>query len=324
MPVMDGYEATRRIRGELGFTDLPVIAMTANAMAGDREKVLAAGMNDHITKPLDVQHMYEVVGQWVARHARTPNGAAAAENGASAVASQTDGYPNGVSWQSVQAPGTTPLQHADAVESWALPGVDTVAGLRTTNGNVALYRRLLQRFGEAGARFPDELPAARHSGDVVTAIRMAHTLKGTAGNLGAFALRAAAVTLEAELEASADTDDPLHAPDSAMAVAWSNTLHELRVVLDGLAHSELGTPAPAEKDATEVNPHSGPQALAHLQTLKDLLNQGDTDCKDHWQQHRETFAHLLPDMHGRIQTALDEFDFEAALNELDRWTPPAA
>ena len=65
MPVMDGYAATRELRSQPKWHDLPVIAMTANAMVGDREKVLAAGMNDHIAKPINVTEMFATLARWV-------------------------------------------------------------------------------------------------------------------------------------------------------------------------------------------------------------------------------------------------------------------
>ena len=71
MPVMDGYEATRCIREELGLSDLPILAMTANALSGDRERVLAAGMNDHIAKPIDIAEMFGTISRWLATRARS-------------------------------------------------------------------------------------------------------------------------------------------------------------------------------------------------------------------------------------------------------------
>ena len=65
MPVMDGFEATARIRAQARLHELPVIAMTANALKGDRGQALAAGMNDHVPKPVDVRHLLEVLGRWI-------------------------------------------------------------------------------------------------------------------------------------------------------------------------------------------------------------------------------------------------------------------
>ena len=69
MPVMDGYSATRALRRQPALRDLPVIAMTANAMVGDRDKALAAGMNDHIPKPIDIEQMYVTLARWLGRRA---------------------------------------------------------------------------------------------------------------------------------------------------------------------------------------------------------------------------------------------------------------
>jgi CheY-like chemotaxis protein len=74
MPVMDGYAATRELRGHPQWRDLPVIAMTANAMVGDREKALATGMNDHIAKPINVAEMFATLARWVRPEVAAPGG----------------------------------------------------------------------------------------------------------------------------------------------------------------------------------------------------------------------------------------------------------
>jgi PAS domain S-box-containing protein len=71
MPVLDGYAATRQLRSDPRWRDLPIIAMTANAMVGDRERVLAAGMNDHIAKPINVVEMFGTLARWIRRHEAT-------------------------------------------------------------------------------------------------------------------------------------------------------------------------------------------------------------------------------------------------------------
>ncbi|WKE64110.1 response regulator [Gallaecimonas kandeliae] len=113
MPLMDGFEATRRIRQEPRWQDLPVIAMTANAMEGDRQRCLDAGMNDHVAKPLDVQLMFEVIGHWLGRPLEL-----AAENGLA----QGD-------WPDAE-------------------GLDVAQGLQRVLGDEELYRRILVRFAE--------------------------------------------------------------------------------------------------------------------------------------------------------------------------------
>jgi CheY-like chemotaxis protein len=86
MPVMDGYTATREIRKNERFKNIPIIAMTANAMAGDREKVINAGMNDHIAKPLNVGMMFSTMAKWI-----KPLNSPAASRGVNAQAIQKAG-----------------------------------------------------------------------------------------------------------------------------------------------------------------------------------------------------------------------------------------
>jgi CheY-like chemotaxis protein/nitrogen-specific signal transduction histidine kinase len=164
MPVMDGYTAARALRAMPVFDQLPIIAMTANAMAGDQEKVLAAGMQDHIAKPINVGAMYATMARWIKpRHgqARLPAAAPAAE----------------------------PLP--------PLAGIDTRAGLATAMGDAGLYRRLLLKFRDGQAGFGAAFAAACRAPERSAATRAAHTLKGMAGNIGAIALQAAARDLEA-------------------------------------------------------------------------------------------------------------------------------
>jgi len=135
MPGMDGYEATKRIR-KLEDGSLPIIAMTAHAMAGDREKSLAVGMNDHVAKPIDPHELFTTLGKWIPpakdrrcgrwSPAKMPNRAAETVFDPTPLQSQPDGGQDGF------------LQF--------LPGFDLVAGLKRLQGNQTLYRKLLGYF----------------------------------------------------------------------------------------------------------------------------------------------------------------------------------
>ena len=160
MPVMDGYAATRALRQRPPLRDLPVIAMTANAMVGDREKVLAAGMNDHIAKPIKFDEMFATLARWIRPAADTSAGVANADPFA------------------------------------ALSGIDTRAGLAGLMGNETLYRRLLCMFRDGQTDFLARFSAARTSGDTATATRMAHDLKSMAAALGVHAVHQEATALE--------------------------------------------------------------------------------------------------------------------------------
>lgn len=297
MPVMDGYEAARRIRQQAKFAAVPILAMTANAMSGDREKVLAAGMNDHIPKPLDVQHMFNTIAHWIQT-------LSAVNDGAEPVVEQR---------ASASVPVKTPVTEAGQVE---LAGIDTFAGLRAANQNQQLYHRLLLRFAESGARFARDFDAARQSDDPVATMRCAHTLKGTAATVGALAVQRAAAALEARLKApTADT-----APDVERLLAA--TLVELTVVLDGLA------PMVAATQVESASQQSGPAAddaepaalsaevRAHLARLKGLMKQGDLEAVTYWRQQSDVFQRVLPHAYRQMQAALDEYDFDLALSVL--------
>ncbi len=167
MPVMDGYEATGKLRQQERFKELPVLAMTANAMAGDREKVLAAGMNDHIAKPINVQEMFIIMARWI-----------------------TPSEPIGET--------LPPVDDKIVVQEKIpeLPGVNITAGLATTQGNHKLYRKLLLKFRDSETDFVEQFRKAQIDDDPQAASRHAHTLKGVAGNIGAKDVQRAAEALE--------------------------------------------------------------------------------------------------------------------------------
>jgi signal transduction histidine kinase/DNA-binding response OmpR family regulator len=165
MPELDGFEATRQLRQRPGLQDLPVIAMTANAMVGDKEKSLAAGMNDHLAKPIDVDEVFATLAKWVKRWCL-----AAASVGLRDITAQ-DLPPD-------------------------VPGIDTKAALGGLLGNVAVLRKALLLFVDAERDFVARFDAARSTGDPQAALRMTHDLKSIAGTLGMYSLRDAATALE--------------------------------------------------------------------------------------------------------------------------------
>jgi PAS domain S-box-containing protein len=171
MPVMDGYSATRALRNWPQCRDLPVIAMTANAMVGDRGKVLAAGMNDHIAKPIDVGEMFATLARWV-----RPGSARREE----------------------------PTEPMPTDSSFGLTNVDVRAGVTAMGGDEELYRRLLRMFRDREADFAQRFRAARASGDLAAAMRMAHDLKSIAGSLATRGICGLAEELERACEDGRD------------------------------------------------------------------------------------------------------------------------
>jgi CheY-like chemotaxis protein len=149
------------LRQQPSLKDLPVIAMTANAMVGDREAVIEAGMNDHVAKPIKVDEMFATLARWI-------------KPGVPVVVGGDGG--------------------ADVLR--ALNGVDTHCGLANLGGNGVLYRRALSLFRRQEADFAQRFSAARLVGDLDAATRAAHDLKGLAGTLGMHAVQEAAAALE--------------------------------------------------------------------------------------------------------------------------------
>ncbi len=153
MPIMDGFAATRALRERPDSHDLPIIAMTANAMAEDRQRCLDAGMNDYIAKPIDVHELFDKLARW-----------------------------SGM----VAGPGSTsaPELHGEVTILKPLTGVDTVGALARFGGRLDLYMDLLQRFCLNQSNGVDRLRTALQSSDQEMAIRIAHTLKGLASTIG--------------------------------------------------------------------------------------------------------------------------------------------
>ncbi|HXU94778.1 MAG TPA: response regulator, partial [Gallionella sp.] len=175
MPVMDGYEATRAIRQMPGLETLPIIAMTANAMAGDREKCLAAGMNDHVAKPIDPELLFAALNTWVSPGQRALPAGMESEPVASAVPDARLPQPD------------------------ELPGIDLNAALKGTGGNADLLQRILKNFLHDHGGDALALRKALREQDLEYALRIAHTLKGVAGVIGAYELRPAAIAMDAAI-----------------------------------------------------------------------------------------------------------------------------
>ncbi|QNM98775.1 ATP-binding protein [Chitinimonas koreensis] len=174
MPVMDGFATIRAIRAEARFDDLPVVAMTAHAMQEERQRCLDSGMNDHLSKPISPQSLFDTVARWTTRRPRKPAAPAAAE--------------------------TAALPQVD--------GLNTESGLARTLGDRTLYLDLLDRFGQEQAGVIGRIRAALPA-DAALARRLAHTLKSVAGLIGAGAIQALAGELEDSLMVPGGVPDPI-------------------------------------------------------------------------------------------------------------------
>ena len=185
MPVMDGLCATREIRKNPKFANLPIIALTANVMVNDQNEYLSAGMNDHIGKPIDPDRLVATLVKWIQPKpvSRAP---------VPAVAELDAPQPVAVAQTVAAAP-----------ELPELPNVNVAEAVRRIGGKVSTYYSLLDRFQinerNTAAKIRDTLAA----GDAKTAERLAHTLRGIAGTLGAVSLQNRAGALESSIKTGA-------------------------------------------------------------------------------------------------------------------------
>ena len=200
MPVMDGYEATRRIRQDERLRKLPIIALTANALPSERERCREAGMDGYITKPVRSADLLAALAEHLPRPVVS-----------TIIAATPEAKP------AVPAMVSLPV----------LPGVDTRLGVHYANGKTELYRKLLNLFLESHGRdFCVQFPAARDAGDMKTATRLAHSLKGAAMMIGASNLSELARSLE---DACRDGQDEL------IGARLAAVLQEMDMVCAGLA-----------------------------------------------------------------------------------------
>ena len=175
MPVMDGFEATRRIRSQARLAHVPILAMTANAMSGDRERCLAAGMNEHISKPINQDALAVTLARWIAPALARPMADAAAARAA-------------------QMPA---LRAA---------GVNVDAALGRVHGNLRAYQQQLARLQND---FEAQIAEALAQGATERATRLAHHVQGLSANVGAEAITYAAAAVHRAIAAGSGTDPAL-------------------------------------------------------------------------------------------------------------------
>ncbi|MBF0453407.1 MAG: PAS domain-containing protein [Magnetococcales bacterium] len=222
MPVMDGFQATRLIRKQ--GVEIPILAMTANAMAGDRERCLEAGMDDHIPKPIDPDLMYITLGRWLDRPLLVNTASQQERTGEAAV------LPD-------------------------LPGIETQTGLHHTAQNSTLYHRLLTEFGQEQSGSVAQLRRLIEKRDPV-AKRLAHTLKGLAGTIGAVTLAQWAEKVENHL----NDDQWLALPEIINSLD-----EEMQMVLSGIQQlPEINPSSPASSSVETTSPQVVTELLDQL------------------------------------------------------------
>jgi two-component system sensor histidine kinase/response regulator len=271
MPEVDGYQATAQIKTIPHLATLPIIALTAHALSDERDRCIAAGMRGHISKPIDPDLLYSTLMEF-RRGAR----------------------------------GQSPtLQKISRQESMlpTISQVDTADGLKRVAGNKRLYRALLQQFADQQADFAAQMRSAEAQRDYITAGRLAHTVKGSAGNLGAKLLSGLADELEKAIR-SHDVDNIVPRMTDVIS-ELANTAEAVRRYLN----------VDNESTSVAVAPRRDVRSL--LMKLKQMLTSDDGQSLDYFLEVRGRLGNVIsaPEL-DELQNFVAQFNFAAALNYL--------
>ena len=278
MPEMDGWECARRIRSDARWDRLPLLAMTAHAMQQERERCLALGMQDHISKPIDPQRLYDRLLHWSGRSAPA-------------------------------APVLLEPQPLPASAGLSIDGFDTHHALERVGGNVKLYRQLLASFLHTQADAADRLATALTAMQLEEAERIVHTIKGVAANLGATALTDAAACLDVELKRGLA---PAHLQQQFRA-QLSHAMASIQAELGADSSTGAG-PTSTQVEPLPADQLSNDQQQL-LRGFSKLLGEADGEALDVLDQQREQLLIVLGQRrYDAVDASLQRFDFAAALH----------
>ena len=286
MPVMDGVTASRLIRETISAEHLPIVAMTANAMAADRERCMQAGMNGFVTKPIDPEDLWKVLLTWV----KVRDGMSARKPAAVPPRNAVDGDSDSL----IQA-----LR--------AIPELDVDLGLVRTNNNPAFYASLLRKFVTGQENAMASMQLALDGADLATAERIAHTLRGVAGNLGASELQTSAEQLESVLRTGAQVSERNQAMGHTAAALQ-------RLIVQIKATTSL-PPATEPEHAADVTDLDRENARSLVAQIKLLLQDDDASALELWESHASVLHALFPEA-KKIEAAISDFNFDEALRLL--------
>jgi len=279
MPVMDGVTATKEIRKNPEFADLPIIAMTANAMHSDKQLCYEAGMNDYVSKPIDIDQLLNCLRRWLKA-------------------------------KNLVVKPHQMKQISDTVDVSALyriSSLDVDASLRRLMNKRGLYIDILKKFIVEGSEYPEAILEAMDREDMVTAERVAHTLKGILGNIGASALQEQAEFLNSNLKRYSNKEIEVH-----------DNYTTTRLLKDGIDRL-IGELREVLREDTEEERKGTVSEYATSQVMKELvqlLKEDDPGAVNHFVENEGLLKKVYPKTFGRISKSIRGFEFEIALELL--------
>ena len=277
MPEMDGLEATVEIRKDSHYQNLPIVAMTASVLQGDRDKCMEAGMNDYVAKPIEPDKLWEALLKWI--------------------------KPNLREGQSPKTFSSVTSEKNENIDiTLDIEGLNTSEGLRRVLGKKSLYLSMLRKFAAGQKNFAEQMSQALEVEDKTLAERLAHTLKGVAGNIGAEPIQQAA----AELETAIKTEQS------------RSEIDLLLIQVDNLLESliqQLAAKLPPEAETIKVIIDF--EKLEEICTqLSDLLSEDDAEAADLLQNNSDLLKSAFPNHYNAIAAGINSFDFETAYTAL--------
>ncbi|WP_299568599.1 response regulator [uncultured Shewanella sp.] len=282
MPVMDGYEATRAIRLQANRQSIPIIAMTANAMSGDKEKCTDAGMNDHIPKPINPQEVYKTLAKWI--------------------------EPTGKTWQEIATEEPSDAETSAEVSTLDLPDFDVSAALERLSGNEKTYRKMLKKVAAREADAIQRVADAIAENDITSAIIAIHTIKGVAGNIGASFVVPPAAKLESALNVQKQDDE------CALNEEIERLMSESQIQISKMVSTiEMAITAPTSTPTTEHTLSiSNAQFELQCEKLREQIELLDSTAVDQLDMLLESTKGLEQHFGLKLHAALSEYDFDEA------------
>jgi PAS domain S-box-containing protein len=281
MPDLDGLETTRIIRNDHRFRNLPIIAMTAHAMKEDRDRCLAAGMNDYVSKPLSPETLFSVLRVW------THTCALDREE------------------RDVDRPVT--YQGEEMEQTGKLPGIDVASALDRLAGDEKILHELLTDFGRDFRDTPDAILAALQRRDYDTARRLAHAIKGVAGNLSALDVFETAAELEQAIRDAQDEQIP------GLLERFRSALSVVVRTVDCLQEEPLAQDSDCASMLEAASCPDAATVRAIVEKLALLLREHDIEALEAANALENCLGSYAPhDEMKKLRISLNRYDFEGA------------
>ncbi|WP_433966377.1 response regulator [Tunturiibacter gelidiferens] len=280
MPEMDGFTATKLLRSDPRLRNFPIIAMTAHALVEERQRCLDAGMNDHVSKPIDPDNLFTTLLRWA--------------------------KPRPKQVLDFQTPIVT-LKASNEVVLPEIPGIKVADGLNRVAGNRRLYRDLLGQFAAKQGDAAAQISTALESRDLNLAERIAHTVKGVAGNLGITDVQSVAQKLEKALHGSEETV-------SALLDEFARVMGtQVQAIETALRDSTT-----ARQKTQQTSPFDEETASAAIAQLRRLLEASDGDTEASFLSLQDAVAGVVEEPYlDALSESINGFDFDSALAKLE-------